>query len=538
MTVASTEDTRPVWNHSFLLPISMLEFWSDTGIIIEFYRDPPVVRADTSDDASVVEEGDISPGRPINDLVGYCHIPLGDFTVLSAIDAGTIKTVDNLRVHLLGSYSKLPGSTHLFCSVTFKIPVNWNQLVSRPLSVTLKCEKPEEAKNAPANGGDEPKMPIIRNRKKTDSLPDMEFDQLIEAVKNERGVEFSISMNPDTKQTAFTHHDIEQRQRLIDRLLEELDARALAIKRIGQDLSKERDINCHLQQTIRDLRQQVENNQIKTNKLLNTVDIDAVPYEELKRRYAVLAEKLSREIIRGREMNDRLELTQAVAIEKNEIEKQFLELQHAHTSQQLYVQKLQDKCADAAKYKRAIRKQEEVIQKLEVLIKNGVGKDGSELLDKLFESIRIDTALFDTNLYKVLTEENRKLKQKLLDLQKWKHHQSKTEKTERSSHNLTQQTHSDEPTVLKLIMRAETAEARSQALEQELITSSKAFARQLAEMKAKLLSKDAYFRLGATTPVPREIPAPFMTPSTASSASSRSSSSAHTRKTLKRLDPL
>ena len=80
---------------------------------------------------------------------------------------------------------------------------------------------------------------------------------------------------------------------------------------------------------------------MKTVKLLNTVDIDIIPHDELKRRYALMAEKLQLEINKTKDLSDRLEVSQEGAIERNELEKKYLSLRQAHTAQAAYIQKLQ-----------------------------------------------------------------------------------------------------------------------------------------------------------------------------------------------------
>lgn len=80
---------------------------------------------------------------------------------------------------------------------------------------------------------------------------------------------------------------------------------------------------------------------MKTVKLLNTVDIDIIPHDELKRRYALMAEKLQLEINKTKDLSDRLEVSQEGAIERNELEKKYLSLRQAHIAQAAYIQKLQ-----------------------------------------------------------------------------------------------------------------------------------------------------------------------------------------------------
>ena len=60
-----------------------------------------------------------------------------------------------------------------------------------------------------------------------------------------------------------------------------------------------------------------------------------------------------------------------ITLQKNDREKEYLKLSHAHQSQQDLVQKLQDKAAKVRRLEEACKKQEKVIEKMERLINNG-----------------------------------------------------------------------------------------------------------------------------------------------------------------------
>jgi ribosomal protein S4 len=78
------------------------------------------------------------------------------------------------------------------------------------------------------------------------------------------------------------------RQSLMDRLIQELDVRTEAIQKIGNDLYELRAINTAQEKEIVQLKAKLETAEIKTTKLMNTFDLDAVSVDELKRRYDIL----------------------------------------------------------------------------------------------------------------------------------------------------------------------------------------------------------------------------------------------------------
>ncbi|KAJ3089599.1 hypothetical protein HK102_005972 [Quaeritorhiza haematococci] len=406
MTVASAFDVKPMWNQYFLFVLNMLEFSPETSLLIEFYRDPAVVvqhyhppkEGETDGDDREVDEEET--GRPLNDLFGYAIVPLGDFTTLAITESGKIKSFDDIRVHFVGRYGKLPGTSRVFCALDIKVPDNWP---------TSQDDAPEKSKSQKSKRN-------FRDRKGADALPDMDFDELISMVKKDReeenksGVEIT---NADPTKMIFTFHDIQQRQRLIDRLLHELELRTEAVRKVGADLFELREVNTNLEQKIHQLQRKIADNEVTTMRLLNTVDIDVVPPDELKK-----PEKLQKEMNNNRELTERLEALQNNAIERNDLEKKYLELRQAHTAQATYIQKLQENLQQAAKYKSAITKQEQVIRKLEILLKESLSPNNKERLDEFFASARLDPESFDGGVYKLLTDENRTLKEKLLQLER------------------------------------------------------------------------------------------------------------------------
>lgn len=82
--------------------------------------------------------------------------------------------------------------------------------------------------------------------------------------------------------------DMEQRQRLVDRLLKELDTRTDAVKRVGADLVKLRDNNTVLETQVLSLQRQLRDKDAKTEYLLNLGDIELLNRDELQRRYDIL----------------------------------------------------------------------------------------------------------------------------------------------------------------------------------------------------------------------------------------------------------
>jgi hypothetical protein len=76
-----------------------------------------------------------------------------------------------------------------------------------------------------------------------DSDPDL-LQVIAESYKSpKQGQKNSLENDGPGREILYDGHDIDQRQKLIDKLLEELDHRTNAVKKVGQDLYRLREKN-------------------------------------------------------------------------------------------------------------------------------------------------------------------------------------------------------------------------------------------------------------------------------------------------------
>lgn len=101
--------------------------------------------------------------------------------------------------------------------------------------------------------------------------------------------------------------DAEQRQQLVDRLLVELDQRQAAIQKLGQDCIALRQQNQQYEAEISNLKDKLEESDLKTSRLINTFDIDIIPPAELQRRYALLSGKLEQSLQKVAAYQDKIQ---------------------------------------------------------------------------------------------------------------------------------------------------------------------------------------------------------------------------------------
>ncbi|ORY48589.1 hypothetical protein BCR33DRAFT_39395 [Rhizoclosmatium globosum] len=256
LTLSSQYTTKPEWNEHFVFFIDMLKFNAETSLVIEFYRDPPIneTRKTVTDLA-------------IDDLLAYAVVPLGDFSIITPSEQRNIIKLEKVQLKFLGQYNHFLGVDDVTCALDIRVPDGWNQI------------NPESMK---------PKA-VVKPEKRHQSTFRGSFEQLLEMVKQEREAELTAAAaaeesSLEDKEVTFKYSDVEQRQRLIDRLLQELENRSMSIQKLGVDIVGLKERNQKYEDKIKHLESILHEKDVKTNQLLNTIDIKDIPLPELQRR--------------------------------------------------------------------------------------------------------------------------------------------------------------------------------------------------------------------------------------------------------------
>lgn len=430
MTASSKFDVNPVWNKHFVFALDATDC-SDAALIIEFYRDPPISqKKEQQDGRQSGPSGGAS--RPISDIFGYSTIPLQTFTTA---DAGKIRSMDSLPVRIFHPYSQLPGSENVICAVDIRIPEQWGLPIR--------------------NGG----------LKKTENPIERETGR-IRVLEDGTTAEFDGRPQFQREQTAPQSFD--EKSILVAKLTKEVDARGDAIRRIGQDLTICREQNSVLEARIKELENEKRDFENQANIFSHSIDLDVITRPELEKRYSLLSAKLLSQVGKTKKMTETIHRLQNSNIERNNLERDFLELRQAHTAQQEVLHRLQACSQDSSGLKSTIKKQEEVIAKLESLVRKSRQAPHHDVSN--------NSSMNESAQIKSLIEENEALKQRVQELESQNHDRKDAVGVSFK-----------EEDYLNALLKAETNEVRVAALESELLKNAKSFAQQLAEAKAKIL---------------------------------------------------
>jgi len=266
-------------------------------------------------------------------------------------------------------------------------------------------------------------------------------------------------------------------------------------------------------------------------------DLELLDRGDLEQRLKLLAASYKDERARGAELMTRMQKMHSDLSRMEELNRAHKSLQEAHRAQATKVQELQDKIKKLAKYVSTVSQQEKVIEQLEGMMEKALmdareAKPLREERDKIKKELRASNAELsslraqvggagaeeakraaaeveglkgkiasleqelknakdkpktpggaDPAELKKLKEERDKLQQEKEDLEKKLRQRPKGEGGGDAQ--------ASEKERLMLLMRAEKAEARIKAVENQLNTNSKRFAKEISGLKMKVMEKDA-----------------------------------------------
>ncbi|KAI8820638.1 uncharacterized protein EV422DRAFT_57278 [Fimicolochytrium jonesii] len=277
---------------------------------------------------------------------------------------------------------------------------------------------------------------------------------------------------PVSEAMPMQHLGDQQHQQLTLRLIKELDDRMIAIQKLGRELVRLRDVNAVLEDQTKQLQSRLAESDIRTNTYIKAVDLDVLSEHELRRRYAVMVQKLENETGRNKRLQEELAASQHVGIERNDFERQVLELRTAHTAQQMYLQRLQEKLQRNVKYPSIVKKQEAVIARLE------------DLLAKSKEPAVVESVKVPEGEGRRATPPRVSKERTMPELIPKAFASTQTE--ERIDETPKGPPLPDAAEHAAALLRADRAEQRATALEQELIRNARNFAQQLAAMRIEV----------------------------------------------------
>lgn len=190
----------------------------------------------------------------------------------------------------------------------------------------------------------------------------------------------AIDSSPNTKPR---HRSVAEDDVYVHLIGEVKEYRA-AIHRMGEDILGLRSENARLNEEVTRLQQIISS--CETTLVLDATELEACSKLELIHKLSELYQKYTTLSASNASMKQEIQSLRNTCIQKNDLEKEHLKLQNAHTVQQKLLQKLQRKVEKYQRYSQTIQDREVIINKLEMLLEQQVHRQYGEGDAKLFLS--------------------------------------------------------------------------------------------------------------------------------------------------------
>ncbi|XP_052454279.1 coiled-coil domain-containing protein 33-like [Carassius gibelio] len=257
----------------------------------------------------------------------------------------------------------------------------------------------------------------------------------------------------------------------------ELENYRVAMHKMADDIlalrSQVSTLECEKSQLRRDLSRHQD--------LLDDTDTDVMTTSEMADRIASLKFKLSSESSKAAAQKDRIQQLQNELIRKNDIEKEFVQLQRAHQQQQAVLKKYQARSAKISALEDTVRQQEKVIEKMEKILDAKLKERNKENSEKNKFAVKHKDAeeLKRREIESVLAAENSRLREELHRMRNLPPAVIIQQPVQ------THQPFSDSEK-LELLTQLARAEGRIQTLEQQLKENSRQWGKEKQEMLTRL----------------------------------------------------
>ncbi|GFO32174.1 coiled-coil domain-containing protein 33-like [Plakobranchus ocellatus] len=266
---------------------------------------------------------------------------------------------------------------------------------------------------------------------------------------------------------------------VLDQQMRDLENYRTAVQRMGQDILT-------LRQQVRSL--EGDNSKLRLNAnqyddsrklLIDSQDLEKLAKPEILSRYVSLRQKLASQTSELKDYKTKVQKLQNELIKKNDKEKDYLRMSHAHASQQELLQRLQDKVQKLRKLEDTCRKQEKVIEKMEAV------------LHRLRREKSNKGNAVNNDMNNVLAEENARLRQQLEDL-----------KEQLSKAGLGS---GEDMEKLELYQALERAEGRIMSLEKQLQENARSWGKERADMNIRMNEAEHGFGRNIATILPKNL---------------------------------
>ena len=253
-------------------------------------------------------------------------------------------------------------------------------------------------------------------------------------------------------------------------LVSEVKEYRLAINCMGEDILGLRSENSRLREEVNRLREIIATSE--NTHVVETTELEACSKLELIHKLSELYQRYTTLSAANSSNKQEVQSLRNISIQKNDLEKEYVQLQNAHTAQQKLIQKLQGKVEKYRRYSQTIQDRETVINKLETLLEQQINKQHGPTDGQVF-----------------LSEENARLRARLKQLEEDRSDEIKTKQDDSKllqQLELLQNTSHSPNLNSDITEKLERSETRVRALQEQLQLNASEWGIQKTQMEVEI----------------------------------------------------
>lgn len=333
-------------------------------------------------------------------------------------------------------------------------------------------------------------------------LDDINYSQIKENMIKKAVDNFTVNMAnvPEKEKWDVLSKELGQKQELIHRMMKEVDDKNESLKLTGAEIIELRKQIKLLQNENQILRRRLGQEEQMQIESLVTQEIHKMSLPELKSKIIKLAQAYRGERMRNEEFEKALKQAQNEIANARKLANELKQLQKLHEEDTNKFLNLQKETQKIGLYRETITKQEEVITKMEGLLKKTMSESERqkesllELEQLRTENLKLQKELKDFVVNAtpgVLGRGNAELEKSKKEIARLQQLVSELQEDLRNKRPISAEKKELQTEILQLEVKYHKAEARVKSLEDELANSARSNAKEISALKLILAEKEA-----------------------------------------------
>ena len=335
-----------------------------------------------------------------------------------------------------------------------------------------------------------------------DNIENIDYDKIKEKIIKKAVNDYTVNLAnvPEKEKWDILSKELTQKQEIIHRMMKEVDDKTESLKLTGAEIVELRKQIKLLQNENQILRRRLGQEEQMQIESLVTQEIHKMSLPELKSKIIKLAQAYRGERLRNEEFEKALRQAQNEIANARKLANDLEQLQKVHEEDSEKFLNLQKETQKIGLYRETIKKQEEVITKMEGLLKktmqeNERQKDSLLELEQLrTENLKLQKEIKDfvvNSTPGVLGRGNIELEKSKKEIARLQTIINELQNDLSNKRPISAEKKELQNEILELEVKYQKANARINSLQKELESSAKNYAKEIAALKLILAEKEA-----------------------------------------------